>query len=181
MTEKKQPVIIQSGACRTGSTILVNLLYGFIIPNEHIRMFEYVDHLPIFSQYSIVKTHLLCIDEIIELYGDKYDLYFVFSEREGASVPSPNKLCNKLYISYNEILESDTNSISNIVNTLYNKLRDFLPSDIPLSKETALKRIIEMNAEYERIKDYDFHGHINTFYQLHGSHRNPEITKNWPR
>jgi hypothetical protein len=180
MTEPKPPVIIQMGSNRTGSTLLVNLLYGFIIPNEGIRMFLSIDNLPIFSQCSIVKTHLLDIDGMVDMYNDKYDLYFIISERNGRHTPTSTRECKKLHIKYDDILETETNNLQVIVDTMYNALRDFLPAEIPLSKDTAFKRISEMNTEYERIKDFDFHTYVNYFYELHGSHRNPEISRNWP-
>ena len=178
LQEKKPTIIIQTGNYRTGSTVLVNLLYGFIIPDTNVNFLS--TYLDPFTTYSIFKAHEINLDILIDKYSDKYDLYFVLSERGGRITPYSTKKCNKLVIRYEEILETSTNDIPTIVNNLYDKLRAFLPNEIPLSKESATKRINDMNAEYEKIKDEGFN-HINYFYHLHGSHRNPEITKNWPR
>lgn len=177
-SREKPKIIIQSGNVRTGSTVLVNLLYGFIIPDTHVKYFSgYI--IPEIS-FNIYKSHALNLDKFIDKYSETCDLYFVLSERDSRITPYSTKQCKKLVIRYEEILETSTNDIPTIVNNLYDKLRAFLPNEIPLSKESATKRINDMNAEYEKIKDEGFN-HINYFYHLHGSHRNPEITKNWPR
>ena len=54
---------------------------------------------------------------------------------------------------------------------LYAKLKNLLPSDVKLDKESAINRINKMNLRYEEIKDKGF-DYVDEFYGLHGSHRN---------
>jgi hypothetical protein len=76
-----------------------------------------------------------------------------------------------LIFNYDELLETETYSVQDIVNNAYNKLRSFLPDDIELNKKDAVERIQKMNLAYEEIKDQPF-SYIDHFFELHGSHRN---------
>ena len=85
LQEKKPTIIIQTGNYRTGSTVLVNLLCGFIIPDTNVNFLS--TYLDPFTTYSIFKAHEINLDILIDKYSDKYDLYFVLSERGGRITP----------------------------------------------------------------------------------------------
>lgn len=173
---QKDIIIIQTGFKRTGTTFLVNLLYGFIAPNEAIHgFFDIEEPLESFSKYSIFKSHILNIEDIINKYSDKYQLYFIIAERDEKIDEKYKELHNVLIFDYyKELLETEDNSIQNIVDSSYEKLSLFLPDEIHLSKESAINRINNMNNVYEEIKDYDF-SYIDDFFALHGSHRNYKL------
>ena len=173
---QKDIIIIQTGFKRTGTTFLVNLLYGFIAPNEAIHgFFDIEEPLESFSKYSIFKSHMLNIEDIINKYSDKYQLYFIIAERDEKIDEKYKELHNVLIFDYyKELLETKDNSIQNIVDSSYEKLSLFLPDEIHLSKESAINRINNMNSVYEEIKDYDF-SYIDDFFALHGSHRNHKL------
>jgi len=172
----KDIIIIQTGFKRSGTTFLVNLLYGFIIPNEAVHgYFDIEEPLEPFSEYSIYKSHMLNIEDIIDKYTNKYQLYFIISERDEKIDERYKELHNILIFDYyKELLESEDNPIQNIVDNAYKKLSLFLPDDIHLSKEWAINRINNMNNIYEEIKEYDF-SYIDDFFALHGSHRNYKL------
>ena len=173
---QKDIIIIQTGFKRTGTTFLVNLLYGFIDPNEAIHgFFDIEEPLESFSKYSIFKSHILNIEDIINKYSDKYQLYFIIAERDEKIDEKYKELHNVLIFDYyKELLETKDNSVQNIVDSSYEKLSLFLPDEIHLSKESAINRINNMNNVYEEIKDYDF-SYIDDFFALHGSHRNHKL------
>lgn len=173
---QKDIIIIQTGFKRTGTTFLVNLLYGFIAPNEAIHgFFDIEEPLESFSKYSIFKSHMLNIEDIINKYSDKYQLYFIIAERDEKIDEKYKELHNVLIFDYyKELLETEDNSIQNIVDSSYEKLSLFLPDEIHLSKESAINRINNMNSVYEDIKNYDF-SYIDDFFALHGSHRNYKL------
>jgi hypothetical protein len=170
----KDIIIIQTGFKRSGTTFLVNLLYGFIIPNEAIHgYFDIEDEqLEPFSECSIFKSHILNIEDIINKYSNKYQLYFIITERDKKIDEKYKELYNVLIFDYyKELLETEDNSIQNIIDNAYIKLSLFLPDNIYLSKEWAINRINNMNNIYEEIKECDF-SYIDDFFALHGSHRN---------
>ena len=173
---QKDIIIIQTGLKRTGTTFLVNLLYGFIIPDEPVHgFFDIEEPFESFSKYSIYKSHLPNIDDIINKYSDKYQLYFIISERDEKIDEKYKDFYNVLVFDYyKELLETEDNSIQNIIDNAYKKISLFLPDEIYLSRESAINRINNMNSVYEEIKDYDF-SYIDDFFALHGRHRNYKL------
>ena len=179
---KKMNIIIQTSLPQTGSTVLINLLHGFIMKNEPVhhvahfynnskRIYDNNDNINIF------KLHEPNIDDFIEMFSDKYNLYFVSSERGDKVIDEKYyHYKNVLIFNYNELLETQTYSVQDIVNNAYNKLRSFLPDDIELNKQDAVERIQKMNLVYEEIKDKPF-SYIDHFFELHGSHRNRKCNK----
>lgn len=171
-------VIIQCSPTHTGSTVLVNLLYGFICNNLPVTYINF-DNKPGYYiinklleniDICIIKTHICNIDKLT-IHLNKYRLYFICSERDTKCInPKYSLYKNVLLIKYDELLETSSYSIDNIVDTLYNKLTLFLPTEINLNKTEAKLRINNMNKEYILIKNKPF-SYINTFYHLHGSHR----------
>lgn len=187
MEERKPILIIQSSHIRTGSTFLVNLLYGFIIPNERISFFinshettrTTNDNIQIkydinkleFNVY-VLKSHELNFDSIMNTFSDNYNVYFVCSERGDLVIDAKYKQMNNvLTFDYDtELLETYENPLENIINNAYSKLKTFFPDNVILSKDGALTRIRNMNEFYETMKTKPF-SLIDDFYELHGSHR----------
>ena len=184
-------IIFQTAQTQTGSTLLVNMLYGFMLPTLPIAYYggrncsvrEEVDT-P--KMINILKTHV-DIGKLMNKHGGKHTVFFVCCEREDRVLPCRPRACcnpiekeyrdwdNVLIFDYSELLETETNSLENIIDGAYDKISNFLPEHITLSKESCLNRINAMNARYEEIKDEPF-TYIDRFYELHGSHRG----RKWP-
>ncbi len=160
--------LIQASPPRTASTVLHNLLYGFICPTTPCSKCND-------ETKQIIVTHNTDLDYWENrLSGMK--LYFVCSERR--SLKPPRTIDSKYYhkenllrIQFEELNETPEYSLEQIVENLYAKLKKLLPSHIKLDKESATKRINSMNELYEKIKDKPF-SYYNEFYHIHGSHRN---------
>jgi hypothetical protein len=175
--------IIQTSYVHTGSTLLSNILYGFFCCDKPIQ----VQFMPIPSQTEkltknlIVKSHYLGIRRWIHSYN-QFDMFFVLSERDQKYPPHFYNMNKILIIDYNTLLESDSNPVEAIVENVYKKIRDFLPPKFfePYSenimKKNAIRRVKTMNALYENIKNKGF-SYFDSFYLLHGNHRNREDTK----
>jgi len=165
--------IIQVGAEHTGSTLLTNLIYGIFLPDESIHWINegIEDHL-------ILKTHSLNIEKLIKLFYN-FKLYFCVSERTDHECVDNKYInySNVLYIHYDEINETQENTLTNIINNVYNKFIRFFPKELFVNlnesqiKENALSRIINMNKLYETIKDKPF-SFCNYLYGIRGHHRN---------
>jgi hypothetical protein len=166
-------VIIQTGHMRTGTTLLVNLLYGFMSPDEKIRcLWEPHHKIHPFNMYNIYKSHNLDIDSYIKHHGDTHNLFFVCTERDDKKINQKyKKYGNVLVFDYNEILETDSYNMNQIIDNVYAKLREFFPNSVTLDKETCIKRIEKMNEKYAEIENMDF-SYVDNFFQLHGRHRN---------
>ena len=179
--QNKPIVIIQTSPTRTGSTFLVNLLYGFLIPNERIRFYSDINaSLQLFNNFvNIYKCHILEIDAIINKFSHIYELYFICSERDNNVINNKYRnLPNIIIFDYSEINETEFVKLKDIIDNAYDKLKKMLPNKISnkLNKNTALNRIIKMNKLYEEIKDKPF-TYIDPFFELHGSHRNRDGNK----
>lgn len=175
---EKPIVIVQTGHMRTGTTLLVNLLYGFMAPDEKIHCLWEPDH-PIypFHKYNIYKSHHLNIDEYMKQHSEKYEIFFVCTERDDKKIPEKYKNNkNVLVFDYLEILETEFYNMDQIINATYDKLRGFLPEHVFLDKDTCKTRIDKMNEKYAEIENMDF-SHVDDFFQLHGRHRNRDTTK----
>lgn len=109
---------------------------------------------------------------MIELFSNQFELYFVCSQRLNLIIDKKyHDYKNVLVFDYSELLETNEFTLKSIVDNMYNKLLNFLPKNINLSKHGAFDRITNMNKLYEQIKHLPF-SYIDPFYQLHGSHRN---------
>jgi len=191
----------------TGSTLLVNLLYGLITPNEPVNGYWNIDdkiklytscrlspnligresrsekvYKPEDFEFSssccIYKSHNLDIDAIICKLSDDYRVYIISSERDELVINKKYKLYNNVLVfNYEELLETDTNTLKDIVDNAYDKLILFLPNEIKMIKSDGINRIRSMNKLYEEIKNNDF-SYIDPFYELHGSHRGRKKSNN---
>jgi|TARA_Y100000389_G_scaffold202694_1_gene248796 hypothetical protein len=171
---EKPIVIIQTGHMRTGTTLLVNLLYGFISPEEKIRCLWEISHdiRPFHDNCNIYKSHCLNIEGFMQQHKEKYNVFFVCTERDDKKINEKyKKMQNVLVFDYKEILETDSYSTHQIIENIYSKLREHLPETVLLDKETCKTRIQKMNETYKEIENKDF-SHVNEFFQLHGKHRN---------
>jgi len=173
----KKILIIQTSPMHTGSTLLVNILYGlFESLKDKKIIFKCNDTWELNAgKITILKSHDINIDELINKYSSRYKLYFVCSER-----PLKNLLIDSKYKSYknvisfyyNELNETPQNPLSKIVDNVGRRVFAMLKNcqNITINVSNGIKRISDMNAKYEEIKDLPF-SYIDDFYEIHGSHR----------
>ena len=178
----KPIVIIQTSPARTCSTFLVNMLYGFFIPNQKIRGYwNLEDKLELFNyNINIYKSHILDIEKIINKYSNLYELYFICSERDNNKIEDKyKKLINVIIFDYNELNETHTLTLIDIINNAYNKLINKLPLKLhyKLNKNSAIWRINEMNKRYKEIENMPF-TYVDPFFELHGRHKNRDNKDN---
>ncbi len=169
--------IIQSSPPQTGSTFLLNIIHGFLCPYESIHW----NTENLIDSFLITKTHETDLNKFIERYKN-YDLYFVMSERNDEKIQKLidkdyRNMKNVLIINYDEINETKTNTLDNIVNNMFDKFLNFFPKEIIPNKDNdSIKngmrgRILFMNRIVEEIKDKPF-SHSDGFTGIHGGHRN---------
>ena len=163
---KRKPfVIIQMGQVRTGTTFLVNLLYGFLCPNEPIHgVWTEEDPLIPFGRVSIFKTHMLDTEYFINKYSHLYDFLFIVTERN-QTLSFKHRVIKVQFV---EVNETPILSIDQIVKKMYLKLQPAIP--VPLNIVAGKQRILDMNRLYETIREKPFE-YIDTFYHIHGHHR----------
>ncbi len=173
-------IIIQTSPPGTGSTVLTNAVYG-LIPSLKDKSVIYIDFQydeiddKLYETYGdiiVLKTHYDNINYLIEKYENKYKLFFLCSERieKNKFINCEYKFYkNVLVFQFNELNESETNSINNIIENIYEKLKKML--DIELNIQNGIDRIVSMNNLYEQIKKNSFK-YYDKFYHIHGSHRN---------
>ena len=177
----KKDKIVQASAPHTGSTVLFNLIYGFIDP---LLPYGGDD-----ISGDIIVSHNIDLDHWENLLKG-YNVYFICSERPAlhhTKIIDPKYHSNNmsirfsgvserkklLLIQFEELNETPKLTIKDIVDNIHIKLKNFLPPYVKLNKKSALDRIINMNKLYSKIKDRPFSYH-DEFYSLHGSHRNRE-------
>ena len=167
----KKPIkIIQSSYPHTGSTLLINLIHGAICPDEEFHLSKLID------KYLITKTHDVNFDKWIKNFP-QYDIYIISSERDKKYNKKYYNYKNILIIKYDDILETDQNSLTNISNFIFHKLKSFLPKNtLPnIDEKIIIKnmetRIKNMNKLTKSIKNKPF-SYYDKFYGIHGSHRN---------
>lgn len=168
----KPVVILQTSPIRTGSTLLTNLVYGFLCYHRSVSGFWSLDQsFQIDPTVTIFKTHILDLDKLAQVFS-AYDVYFVCSFRDQKRIPIEYypDLNIIVFDYYCDLLETPSNPLPAIVANVFTKLQPFLPSHLVMSKKNALKRIHEMNHQNEIMKNMPF-GYINRHYELHGSHR----------
>lgn len=173
-------IFIQVSSGRTGSTVLNNIIFGFISPESKLHSYIITNVLPDKITSSLYITHNTNIDYWINKYKN-YNLIFICTERNEKGFKYPIKPIDEKYKNYNntiyfdfkELNETSDYSVEDIVNVVYNKLNYFLLNkeiDIKLNKNEGLKRLKEMNKFYLTIKNKPF-SYYDKFYSIHGSHR----------
>lgn len=167
--------IIQSSPGRTGSTLLTNILYGLFYDNHSVFYSTNITTDDLKKNF-IIKTHQINIDYLMCQYAHTYDILFVCSERPKINqiIDEKYKLYNNVIVfQYEDLLETETNSIKNIVNKVYEKLQNKLNSNISryMNIDNSIKRIKDMNNLYQIIstKSFDYY---DAYFHIHGSHRN---------
>lgn len=173
----KEVRIIQVSPQHTGSTLLVNLIHGFLSPMEpvHWKTEDLID------DYLITKTHNTDIENFEKKYPN-YKLYFIMSERNDKKIQEIinfkyREKKNVLIINYNEMLETRDNTLDKIIINIFKKFLKFLPKEIiPNKKKNLIKmdmkdRINKMNKICKEIEDKPF-DYCDEFTHIHGGHRN---------
>jgi hypothetical protein len=168
-------LIIQTSPYHTASTLLINAIYGLIpeLVNKKIIGIWDLNFESYFENIIVVKNHNTNIDELINIYKKTYKLVFICSERQEKNyiIDEKYKLYNNVVVfEFNELNETIDNTILQIADNIYNKVKLILP-DIELNIITCIERIILMNNKYEEIKNEPF-SYIDDFFEIHGSHRN---------
>lgn len=166
--------IIQCSKPHTGSTLLLNLIHGYVCPDEAIHW----NTEKLINQHNITKTHDVDIDKWMNKYP-QYHIIFIGSNRENHPKISDkyNKYNNVLVIDYKDINETATNSLDKIVDFTFDKFQKIIPSELRhtndniKTKQNMLTRITNMNKVTKEIKDKPF-AYWDKFYGIHGSHQN---------
>ena len=168
--------IIQSSPGQTGSTLLLNLIHGFISPEEEVHW----NTESLIEKFLITKTHNTNITQLENNYP-QYKLFFIMSERNDSKIKReiPNeykKKSNVLVINYDKLLETN-NSIKNIIDYTFNEFNNFIPKELKPNKDDNLikddmeKRLKTVNETVELMKNKPF-SEWDKFTGIHGHHRN---------
>lgn len=172
--------IVQASPPHTASTLLVNLIHGFISPEEHVKyQTENLIH-----KYLITRTHNIDVDVLINKFK-MYDIFFVMSERNDHKIKRliDDKYRNRknvLILNYDELVETETNKKDTIIENIYQKFKNFFPEELTQNKsertlkEQMKKRMNIVNETVERMKNLSF-SEIDSFTDIHGSHRNRDF------
>ena len=145
--------IIQSSYGGTGSTLLINLIYGFLEPQKPVKFRGYPD----VKDNKIIKFHEPNFDKLIKNLKN-YKIFIIASERNKKYEEKYYNRNNILIIKYCEILETEKNSLENICNNMYEKLSLFLPKELQLNTtkqeilNNMINRIKKMNETVEIYK-----------------------------
>ena len=160
--------IIQSSGHRTGSTLLLNLIHGFISPQEKI-------HWPtkkLIHKFLITKSHNTNIIELENKYPE-YKLFFIMSERRKKIEEKYKKKLNVLVINYDKLIKPD----NELIDYIFDEFNKFIPKELKpnkddnLIKADMLKRLNIVNETVELMKGKSFR-EWDKFTGIHGSHRN---------
>ncbi len=164
--------IIQTSPHGTGSTLLVNILTGLFYDKEPIHWISVSKPYSVKLKHFITKIHKTDIDQWLANQPDSDKLFFVMSEREKRIDDKYRTYDNVLIVSYDELLETKTNSIEQIVDCVHEKLIGILTKELidEMNKPRAVQRVKDMNAFYATIKNKPFN-YLDEYYHLHGSHR----------
>tara|TARA_B100001996_G_scaffold281408_1_gene221816 strand:- start:280 stop:810 length:531 start_codon:yes stop_codon:yes gene_type:complete len=168
--------IIQSSPPHTGSTLLLNLIHGYLSPDEIIHW----NTEKLIDKFLITKTHNTNI-EFWEKTYPQYKLFFIMSERNDDKIKKMinskyRQKSNVLIINYDKLLVND-NSQKNLINYIFNQFNDFIPKELKPNKDDDLikddieKRLNIMNETVEKMKHKKF-CEWDKFTGIHGSHRN---------
>lgn len=170
--------IIQTAAARSGSTLLSNILMAYFQPFEPVCfMGKHTYREELIENNIVLKSHDKVIDDWISRFGDKYNLYFIISDRDDYDWSDYYHYENALFIKYNELLETSENTLEKISNNVYMKVKEILPPEFmiqnreKISIQNGINRITNMNERYKIIKDKPFE-YVDKYYQIHGHHKN---------
>lgn len=171
---QKKTLIIQTSPHHTASTLLVNAVYGMIpYLSDKPVIFSCPSSLTYLEDgdVHVFKSHDLNIDKWIRVFNDKYNLYFICSQRSSKGYLIDEKYRvyeNVIIFDFEELLESKAKPLTKIIDNIHKKISKI---GIAMRKQGGINRVRRMNAVYETIKDKPF-SYCNSFYHIHGSHRN---------
>jgi len=174
--------IIQSSPSHTGSTLLVNLVHGFLLPDKPVMW----DTSTKIHKHLITKTHEPFVrpneslNAMKERYSE-YELYFIMSERNDerfTKIISDEYKAdpNVLVIDYHKLLKTDNNSWENIIDYHFEQFTNFIPKELHPQKSEAeikqdmRKRVDLVNKTVLEYKDKPFKEWCK-FTNIHGGHR----------
>lgn len=167
-------LIIQASFPRSASTVLVNAVHGLIQSqaNKKVEFSDFYRSFRLNSDVTIIKTHQTELDDFIKRFGNKYNLFFVCSERVGKSQFNDKyrNYKNVVIFDFMELNETPQYTLFHIVERIYDKLQPILV-DFELDRISCYERLDAMNARYKEIKYLPF-DYVDPFYNIHGSHRN---------
>lgn len=147
----KEIKVIQASKPHTGSTLLTNLIYGLLCPEDLIYFSDTN------CEKLVTKSDNLDINSWEENFSE-YELYFICSIRKDEKI---NVDIDEKYKSKNNVLVIDYSRLNEINSTnnvdyIFDLLINFLPkSIIPQEKDLKLNMINRfnlMNQTYESIK-----------------------------
>ena len=178
--------IIQSSPPRTGSTLLINIIYGMYCPDLHVTYVSSYNKLALLNtpekeKKFIFKTHCTDLQRIMSTDNARKFL-FICSSRPSLGI---RKTIDQQYLSYNNVLnirykdiaEKTQPDIDKVIHHVYYKIKNFIGDKITLpgtDSENIHKiheRIDGMNKRYEELKNKPFNVRC-PFYHIHGSHKN---------
>lgn len=168
--------IIQSSPPHTGSTLLLNLIHGFLSPREEVHW----GTKDLIHNCLITKTH----DTNTNLWEQNYPQYqllFIMSERydhkiQNTILPQFKHKPNVLIIDYKELLVNENNTATIMIENIFKKLNHFIPNELkPRKSEEIIKydmlnRFHIVNVTVKLIKNKS-HFLEDEFTGIHGSHR----------
>ena len=168
--------IIQSSPDHTGSTVLINLVHGYLLPDENVHW----NTETLIDKFLITKTHNTNI-KFWEKKYPQYKLFFIMSERNDSKVcrkinSKYRKKSNVLIINYDKLLINDNYSQKNMIDYIFNKINNFIPKNLKPNKDDDLikddmeKRFNIVNETVAKLKDKPFNT-FDKFTHVHGSHR----------
>lgn len=164
--------LIQTSPHGTGSTLLANIVTGLFHDKEAIHWISLKKSYGVKLKNFVTKVHKLDIDKWIEEQPSDLKLFFIVSEREKRIDDKYRSYDNVVIFPYTKLLETDKNSIEEIVNHVHQKLCELLPDELSsqMQIDRAIKRVKDMNEYYDTIKHKPM-SFLNEYYHLHGSHR----------
>lgn len=159
----------------TGSTLLVNIVYGLFLPHEPVVFIGQNCPLPpVGESMNIYKSHMMVMYE--------FDAFKISIERPGLEKYIPSRYKNmkhSLTFQYKEILYKSkyTPDVDKTLNEVVQMVADRICeafnmtiSDKQISD--CIRRVENMDKKYEELKDLSFRKRfIDEFYQIHGGHR----------
>lgn len=169
--------ILQASPTHTGSTVLLNLIHGFLKPDEEIHY----DTETLIDKYLITKTHDTDVEKWEQKYPN-YKLLFITSERYDDKIKKRihekyRAKPNVLVINYEVLLETATNPVGNIIDNVFNLLVHFIPpalnprKDDHEIKQDMKKRMTILNQTVQQMQAKPF-SEWDKFTGIHGNHRN---------
>ena len=171
--------VVCASSQRTGSTLLNNLVIGFLCPFDEDHHWDH--NCELVPRYLVTKTHHIDVDDI-EKKHTKYRVFFVMGERVDRDVrvrvdARYKDRPNVLVVGYDEINETQVLPLETIVDQVYDKFQAFFPSAIATgrtpvdTKQNMMRRVQEMNIVCRDIASYGFAQYCDNKHGVHGGHR----------